>query len=304
MARYQPKSKYNVKEAGPGEFIVKKTRKPYFGLYIETSGGRFYAGNDPKRLLSEIVRPVSLPNTFGRTRDIFKYNVLNKNIFGKLKKVKDIVSTKNIPTEEDYEKGRYTRFFLKRVNEMFGYIEVDQETFKAVAFEDDTVNHHLYETGKITWSLVGNVKVTNEAQIFLQREKFPNLNILFSKLDEFRKTEDRLIENLSTEGGELYYEDGREYKGPYHIHPGNGPMVGAVHIEGFHEVLYYEKQEGVSSATGIAIGSKVPTLTEIAPNYNISETPADTQTSTTPTIVPEPVSAPTTTPSIGGGGGY
>ena len=220
MARYQPKSKYNVKEAGPGEFIVQNTRKPYFGKYIETSDGRFYAGNDPKRLLSEIVRPVSLPNTFGKTKDIFKYNILNKTTFGKLKKVKDIIPTKNIPTEEDYENRRYTRFFLKKVNERFSYIEVDQATFKAVSFEEATVNYHLYETGKITWSLVGNVKTTNEAQIFLQREKFPDLSVLFPKLDEFKKIEDRMIENLSTEGGELYYKDGREYKGPYHIHPG------------------------------------------------------------------------------------
>ena len=301
MARYQPKSKYNVKEAGPGEFIVKKTRKPYFGKYIETSGGRFYAGNDPKRLLSEIVRPVSLPNTFGKTKDIFKYNILNKTTFGKLKKVKDIIPTKNIPTEEDYENRRYTRFFLKKVNERFSYIEVDQATFKAVSFEEATVNYHLYETGKITWSLVGNVKTTNEAQIFLQREKFPDLNILFPKLDEFKKVEDRMIENLSTEGGELYYKDGREYKGPYHIHPGKGPMVGAEHIEGPHEVLYYEKQEDTSTAVGIAIGSKVPSLSEIAPNY--SQTPtSDVEQPSTPTITPEPVAAPSAGAPMGGGG--
>ena len=45
MARYQPKSKYNIKEASPGEFIVKKTRAPYFGFYIETSGGNVATGN-------------------------------------------------------------------------------------------------------------------------------------------------------------------------------------------------------------------------------------------------------------------
>ena len=97
MARYQPKSKYNIKEAAPGEFIVKKTRAPYFGFYIETSGGKFYAGNDPKRLLSEIVRPTPAPNNFNQNRDILKYNVLNNQTYGKLKKVIDIIPFKNTP---------------------------------------------------------------------------------------------------------------------------------------------------------------------------------------------------------------
>ena len=127
-----------------------------------------------------------------------------------------------------------------------------------------------------------------------------NLNILFSKLDEFKQTEGRTIENLFTEGGELYYEDGREYKGPYHIHPGKGPMVGAVHIKGQHDILYYEKPEDMSTAAGIAIGSQVPSLAEVAPNYSQQPT-SQTIQPTTPSIIPEPPS-PTTTPSLGGGG--
>ena len=302
MAKYQPKSKYEIREAAPGEFIVKKTRAPYFGFYIETSGGKFYAGNNPKKLISEIIRPTSLPNNFGKTRDISKYNVLNSQVYSQLTRVKDIIPFKNIPLENDYKKGRYTRFFLKKVNERFGYIEVSPTTYKEVIQEKPTVNYPAYKTGTITWSLIGNVKKTNEAQIFLQREEFPDLNILFSKLDEFKKAEDRTIENLSTEGGELYYEDGREYKGPYHIHPGKGPMVGAVHIKGQHDILYYEKPEDMPTAAGIAIGSQVPSLAEVAPNYSQQPTNQTVQP-TTPTVIPEPIS-PTTTPSLGGGGGY
>ena len=193
MARYQPKSKYEIREAAPGEFVVKKTRAPYFGFYIETSGGKFYAGNDPKRLISEIIRPTSLPNNFGKTRDILKYNVLNSQVYGQLARVKDIIPFKNIPLENDYKKGRYTRFFLKKVNERFGYIEVSPTTYKEVIQEKPTVNYPVYKTGTITWSLIGNVKKTNEAQIFLQREEFPDLNILFSKLDEFKKVKDVVV---------------------------------------------------------------------------------------------------------------
>ena len=67
-------------------------------------------------------------------------------------------------------------------------------------------------------------------------------------------------------------------------------MVGATHINGPHDILYYEKPKEVSSATGIAIGSEVPTLSEVAPDYS--------QQSTTPTVMPEPTSSP----SLGGSG--
>ena len=239
MARYQPKSKYNIKEAAPGEFIVKKTRAPYFGFYIETSGGKFYAGNDPKRLLSEIVRPTPAPNNFNKNRDILKYNVLNNQTYGKLKKVVDIIPFKSTPSERDYEKGYYTRFFLKRVNERFGYIEVSPSTFKDVKTGKNTVNHVLYEAGKLRWSLHPNARQVNRTQIFLQRDQFPDLEVLFSNLSEFNKS--NVLENQMAKRGDLVYRNdpSREYIGPYHVHPEKGPMAGAVHVNVPHALLMF-----------------------------------------------------------------
>jgi len=285
MAKYTPKSKISIQEAGPGEFIYKKTRKPYVGPYIETSGRKFFAGSNPKKLSLQLIRPVSIPNNFGKNKNTAKYNVLNKKTYSLLKKTQNIVAIKNIPNEDDYKAGRYTRYFIKKVNELYGYFEVDKKTYHSINKKEPKYNHPMYNVGQIVWSLVGNVKKHNKAQIFLQREKYPNLNVLFSKLDEFVKIEDRMIENLSTEGGELYYKDGREYKGPYHIHPGTGPMVGAKHISGPHETLYYEQSEDTPQSGGdIILGKPVTSLSEIAPEYT-----------------PLPPS-PSNTPSTGGGG--
>jgi hypothetical protein len=302
MAQYNPKSKYEIREASAGEFIFKSNRQPYIGFYIEISSGKFYAGSDPKNLASEIIRPKPIPNNFGKTRDVAKYNVLNKSTYGQLKKVKNVVPVKNIPTEDDYKSNKYTRYFIKKVNERFGYIEVDKKTYDAINEEKEDFNYPVYDVGQIIWFLVGNVKKINSAQIFLLREKFPDLGVLFPKLDEFKKVEDRAIQNLFTEGGELYYEDGREYKGPYHIHPGKGPMVGAIHIKGQHDILYYEKPEQTQEVEGILMGEPVTPLSEIAPDY-IQEIPPPVEESNVPSIIPEPIS-PTTTPSLGGGGGY
>ncbi len=43
--------------------------------------------------------------------------------------------------------------------------------------------------------------------------------------------------NLYTKGGEYRLPDGREYIGAYHIHPSDGPMVGAVHSKKPHDFL-------------------------------------------------------------------
>ena len=297
MAKYIPKSKISIQEAGPGEFIYKKTRKPYVGPYIETSGRKFFAGSNPKKLSLQLIKPVSIPNNFGKNRNTAKYNVLNKKTYSKLKKSQNIVATKNKPTKDDYKAGRYTRYFIKKVNELYGYFEVDKKTYHSINKKEPKYNHPMYDVGQIVWSLIGNVKKHNKAQIFLQRDKYPNLSVLFSKLDEFAKIEDRLIENLSTSGGELYYKDGREYKGPYHIHPGKGPMVGAKHISGPHETLFYEQSEDTLQSGGdIILGKSVTSLTEIAPEYTILS-PTTPSTPSTGVVTSGGTSG-------GGGGGY
>ena len=48
-------------------------------------------------------------------------------------------------------------------------------------------------------------------------------------------------ENLYTEGGLLITMDGEDYKGFYHIHETQGPMVGAFHTAVGHNKLFYRK---------------------------------------------------------------
>ena len=81
-------------------------------------------------------------------------------------------------------------------------------------------------------------------------------------------------ENLYTSGGEFKTPDGKEYIGPYHVHPEKGPMVGAVHIKRNHDLL-----------------------TRISPSApQIEPTPQ-------PHPRPQPIpQTPTPPPSMGGGG--
>ena len=44
-------------------------------------------------------------------------------------------------------------------------------------------------------------------------------------------------QNLYTDGSEFKLPNGRRYRGYYHLHPRKGAMVGAVHVDRFHESL-------------------------------------------------------------------
>ena len=74
-------------------------------------------------------------------------------------------------------------------------------------------------------------------QIFLQRDQFPDLEVLFSNLSEFNKS--NVLENQMAKRGDLVYRNdpSREYIGPYHVHPEKGPMVGAEHVSYTHDYL-------------------------------------------------------------------
>ena len=246
---YLPKSKVNIKETPGGEFVERATRKPYTGKYIETSEGKYYAGNNPLTLGSELVIPEPQRNNFGNSRDFKKHTILNKNIYNNLKKFKQVPSFKTIPTEKDYERGYYTRYFAIRINSNLNYFEIEQEVFTSISTRKTEYDYNLYQVGSILWTLTGDVEKTNNLQLTLVERRFPRISVLFPVLNEFKKVEDRSIENLSTNGGELYYKDGSEYKGLYHIHPEKGPMVGAVHIKDQHDILYYQKFETPTNPT-------------------------------------------------------
>ena len=98
---------------------------------------------------------------------------------------------------------------------------------------------NLYEIDSITWALTGNVFKKNPLNIKRKLKQFPFLDNFFLLINEFHRPDETTQENLYTKGGELYYNNGKEYIGSYHIHPTKGPMEGPIHTSSFHFRLYY-----------------------------------------------------------------
>lgn len=305
---YTPKSKYQLLQASGHEYFIPQTKTPYKGPYILTSEGAFI-GKDLNQKGKIKLIPQSLKGK--RQDNIFFTN--KTNAYYKLKpktskfvqKTLPIISTKTKPTEKDYEKGYYTRYFCKRNNAENVYFEINKSTFKDLKSKNNKYDHTLYTPDSLIWAIDGDIIKANNTSLKLKEKTFPNITSLFIKLNEYQKVR-------TAEKGELTYEDGTEYMGFYHLHLGK-PMEGLYHEPKPHKNLLfvdkntlYKKDLDVEQAY-YTHGSLNDSDSATTSNY---VAPTQVQEQTTQVVSqPSPPSYTPPTPSTGGtsgggGGGY
>ena len=173
------------------------------------------------------------------------YNNLRPGIFKKLNRNKSPISTKINPKDTDYSNGSYIRYFAKRSNSLDEYFEIDKSIYDSISQNKTKFDINLYQVFSIRWSLGENAEEINTNVVARYERVLPGVKNLFSDPTEFAQV---VKNNLYTEGNELYFENGTEYIGEYHIHPIKGPMVGAVHISEPHDKLYYSYELGTSKS--------------------------------------------------------
>ena len=212
---------------------------------MEVSNGKYYAGTNNinpthELILNDLVKDGR--NDFGGSRDAILYHFLKSNIKKFLDNTRSIPVVKNTPTANDYQKGYYRRYFSKKVNET-KYLEIDKNTYDDISNKKGTYDYNLYSVGSLVWTIKGpDIHKKNALEIKKAEINNPNIFYLFPILNEFMEPTTEVQEDLFTNGGELYYGTGAEYQGPYHIHPMQGPMVGAKHPPYPHPKLYYFNQ--------------------------------------------------------------
>ena len=107
------------------------------------------------------------------------------------------------------------------------------------------------------------------------------------------------------------YVNGQPYSGPFHVHPSTGvKMVGAAHIDGYHDTIYDTAQESLNRRRSVTTSVSTTETQSSAPTPTRTAAPTPTPT---PTPSPTPMPAPSPTPpsnpspppsSPGGGSGY
>ena len=114
---YIPKSQIAVKIANPGEFQYQRSGESFVGYYIETSKGIRYAGANNMNL-GPIIIPVETPSNkeHGFSMDVKKFDIIKEGTKKFLSHTQPIPSMKKYPSEDDYTKGFFKRYFSRRIN--------------------------------------------------------------------------------------------------------------------------------------------------------------------------------------------
>ena len=216
--RYLPKSKVKQLIANDGSLIkIRSNSQPYQGPYIQTSEGELFAGTHNtigEQLYIDDSLIYNLPTNekrFNTLRGTKQYNRAKKSIKKRLEKSKTPAVVKSKPTENDYVRGYYQRYFLKRINGD-RYIEIDKKTYNDISQKKPKYDYNLYDVGSLTWYLTDRLRKKslfslNATSIKSQSRKHPKLFLLFPILNEFQRPSTEVIEDLYTTGGELYYGD-------------------------------------------------------------------------------------------------
>jgi len=111
---FLPRSKYKgpfTATGGEQELLVKSTLKPYRGKYIVTYKGQYFSGSTPQEAKDELILKSS-----------YEEKEKNKN--------NHIIESETFiePTESDYKKSTYTRYFAKDLRSL-KIIEITKPEF-------------------------------------------------------------------------------------------------------------------------------------------------------------------------------
>ena len=165
---YLPKNQYRKKQTYGNEFI-NPDGTDYIGPYIETAGGLFLAGNNLNSINGEI-----LPKTEENLLNIERpYN----DYYG--------------PTEENYKRGFFTRYFTRR-RRNGKFVEMSKEQWNVKRANKGVTS------GQINWFITGPVEdgeingipylgtaTKNNENLQRLETTYPGISNFFSNLIEF-----------------------------------------------------------------------------------------------------------------------
>jgi len=165
--RYYPSSKVIENLSTPGdEFLINGS--PYFGKYYLTFDGKAFSGASPKTgpslPLSKILTYPTEPSTTQlNLSENQKLDLLIKTGVAFVSSGKP-VSYQPQPTESDYKRGYFTRYFTKRENERGFIIEISEAEYNNIVNGTARYDIKMYQVIKILWKLTGPMKSQRQSQ--------------------------------------------------------------------------------------------------------------------------------------------
>jgi len=232
---YYPKNKINTNRVATAtmvdengikfQYLIPSTQQIYEGYYYILSNGKAYTGKYPGDGKNELLIYLKISNY----EDNVSYSGLTYT------SAQQVLA----PTEEDYKKGFFIRYFYKKRNEFIFQVLTKEEYNNAN--DPKKITFTFYKPFFIKWMISGDIKdITkfNQYSIIKAEENEGVLGLNeFLKMNYLQYYKFAKEEDLYTNGKEFVTYNGKIYIGPYHIHPDKGYMVGARHTSASYEIL-------------------------------------------------------------------
>jgi hypothetical protein len=164
---YFPKSRIiENQKANPGE-MQTALGKEYTGPYYITFDGKIFSGANPyspgsKPLVRALLNKNEDNSNISPDLNNDNYNSLKPL---NLAQLIDPIPFTPKPTEEDYKRGKITRYFARQRNgTQFRIMEIDQTTYDNLSNRKGGLNYSLWKVISIFWQISGplrDIKVNN-----------------------------------------------------------------------------------------------------------------------------------------------
>ena len=158
---YFPKSRIiENQKANPGE-MQTPSGKEYTGPYYVTFDGKIFSGANPYSPGSKSLVRSLLNKNEDDTNIAPDFN--NDNYYAlkpsNLAKLQDPTPYTPKPTDEDYRKGKITRYFARQRNgTQFKLMEIDQTTYDNLSNNRGGLNSSLWKVISIFWQISGPLR--------------------------------------------------------------------------------------------------------------------------------------------------
>jgi hypothetical protein len=154
---YYPKNKIitNLYTNG-GLLYYLESQLPYIGYYYKLYNGKYFSGKSPNSAEQELVLNTSSTNpnspiyTLEPTLPNNQAVILSTNV---IQKVPTFYYPQ--PSENDYQIGSITRFFVKKTNEN-KFLEVNAIDYNAIFYRNNEYVYQLYTAFSMPWTISGN----------------------------------------------------------------------------------------------------------------------------------------------------
>ena len=163
------------------EYVVATTGQDYIGLYHITNQGNVYTGKSPnsfdKQLLLTKNQSVALNETSQQ------YVALQQQQGNQFKIIlPDPPSYFPQPEESDYDRGYFTRYFTKKINDrgISTLKEIDQQTYSKINSNSKDYDSYMWKTTQSKWVLTGSINGSITNGVVKKGVRNANYNLIFT----------------------------------------------------------------------------------------------------------------------------